>query len=193
MKIKSLFLNLAAVFAIGAAAGAQAAPILITASSTDVPVEICDLCSVTSTVNIGTHGRVVDVNALLDITHSWDADLILSLTHGAKTIILSNRQGGSGGADYSGTLFDDAAAVAINAGFAYAPYSGSFKPEELLAAFNDMDVFGAWTLTAFDNEFGDSGFINSFAITAQVPEPGTMALFGLGLAGFAAMRRRKQV
>lgn len=44
---------------------------------------------------------------------------------------------------------------------------------------------GTGSPAAFRAEF-------SIGTAASVPEPGTLALFGLGLAGFAAVRRRKQ-
>jgi subtilisin-like proprotein convertase family protein len=188
-QLKSLCLTVAAVFAIGMAAGAQAA-VITTVASPNVPVDICDTCTVSSTLNFADHGRVLDVNALVDITHSWDADLVLSLSHGGITVLLSNRQGGSGGKNYTGTVFDDAAAISIAEGYAYAPYTGSFRPQEALAAFVNQDVFGDWTLTVTDSEAGDAGTLDSWALTAEVPEPASLALFGLGLAGFAARRRR---
>jgi subtilisin-like proprotein convertase family protein len=189
-QLKSLCLTVAAVFAIGTAAGAQAA-VTTTVASPDVPVDICDTCTVSSTLNFADHGRVLDVDALVDITHNWDADLVLSLSHGGITVLLSNRQGGSGGADYTGTVFDDEAAISIAEGYAYAPYTGSFRPQEALAAFVNQDVFGDWTLTVTDSEAGDAGTLDNWALTAEVPEPASLALFGLGLAGFAAARRRR--
>jgi len=190
VQFKSLCLTLAAVFAIGIGAGAQAA-VITTFTSTDVPVAICDTCTVTSTLNIDSHGRILDVNALLDITHSYDADLVLSLSHGGTTVLLANRQGGAGGANYTGTVFDDEADIGIDAGYAYAPYTGAFRPQEALAAFIGHDVFGDWILTVTDSEAGDAGTIDSWGITAEVPEPASLALFGLGLAGFATARRRR--
>lgn len=185
MNFKSLFLAVAACFALSAQAG------VITLSN-DNPVEICDTCTVTSTIDFGGHGQVLDVNALIDITHSYDADLVISLSHGATTVLLSNRQGGSGGADYTSTVFDDQAKDAISAGWVYAPFTGTFKPEQALAAFNGADAFGLWTLTVTDSEAGDFGTINSFGITTNVPEPGSLALFGLGMAGFVAARKRRK-
>ncbi len=189
MPFKSICLTIAAVFAIGMSAGAQAG--VITVNSADTPVEICDTCSVSSTLNVGSRGRLVDLNALVDITHGWDADLVLSLSHGGVTVLLSNRQGGSGGANYTATLFDDQAAVGIDEGYAYAPYTGSFRPEEALAAFIGLDVFGAWTLTVVDSEAGDAGSIDGWGIQAEVPEPASLALFGVAALGLGGVRRRR--
>lgn len=189
MQFKSLCLGLAAAFALSAGAGAQAA--VITALSADTPVEICDTCTVSSTLNVGSHGRILDVDALVNITHGWDADLVLSLAHGGVTVLLSNRQGGSGGANYTDTLFDDGAAISIAEGYAYAPYTGSFRPQEALAAFIGHDVFGDWTLTVVDSEAGDAGSIDGWGITAEVPEPASLALFGIAALGLGGSRRRK--
>ena len=60
-----------------------------------------------------------------------------------------------------------------------------------LSAFNGMDPFGLWTLSVLDVEAADVGTINYFGIAAAVPEPGTLALLSLGLAGFALARRKK--
>jgi subtilisin-like proprotein convertase family protein len=190
VNIKSICAAAAALFTLGVAGSAQAA-VISTVFSTNTPVAICDVCTVTSTLDFTSHGRVIDVNALIDITHTYDADLIISLSHGGRSVLLSNRQGGSGGQNYTNTVFDDQATVAINAGFAYAPYTGAFRPEQFLSAFNDLDAFGLWTLSVTDLEAGDDGTINRFGITAAVPEPGSLGLLGLGLAGFAAARRRK--
>jgi subtilisin-like proprotein convertase family protein len=188
MKFTSICCGIAALFALGLS-NAGATP--FTQSAGDVPVVIDDLGTGTSVINVTDHGRVIDINALVNITHGWDGDLVLTLSHNGTTVVLSNRNGGSGGANYENTLFDDGAYTAINAGYAYAPYAGAFRPEQALAAFVNQDIFGDWIFSATDMEAGDAGVINSFSLSGEVPEPASLALFGLGMMGLARIRRRK--
>ena len=189
MKFTSIFCGIAALFAIGLS---NAGATQMTLASGDTPVVINDESSASSTITVTGSGRILDVNALVNITHTWDADLVLMLTHNGVTVLLSNQNGGSGSQNYTNTLFDDSAYTAINAGYAYAPYTGSFSPEQALSAFIDMDVAGDWTFTATDLYAGDTGVIDNWSLIATVPEPASLALVGLGMMGLAGIRRRRK-
>lgn len=162
-------------------------------TSADVPITIFDNSTAISTLNVTSSFTISDVNVLItDLSHTWDQDLKLSLIHGGTTVVLSNHHGG-GSDNYIGTTFDDAATTAISSGT--APFTGSFRPEELLSAFNGQDAFGLWTFQVSDNSSGDAGSIRAWGLdisgnSQNVPEPASLALIGLGLAGLAATRRR---
>jgi subtilisin-like proprotein convertase family protein len=188
--MKQLYRNLIFSLSFGIAVNANAA--LITDITNNTPVAIPDPGSVTATINVADHGLITDINILINnLTHTWDADLTLSIAHGATSVVLATEKGGSGGADYLNTLFDDQAPFyAIIDGNVYAPFSYALKPEQLLSAFNGMDIFGDWILTVSDSAEGDSGLLNSWGIKAtSVPEPSSILLFGLGLFGIAASRK----
>ncbi|MEL6836493.1 MAG: proprotein convertase P-domain-containing protein, partial [Bacteroidota bacterium] len=79
---------------------------------------------VTTDGTIGTNASIDQVE--LDITHTWDGDLEITLISPATTrLTLSDGNGGSGD-NYTGTIFDDAAATCITAGS--PPFTGTFLP-----------------------------------------------------------------
>lgn len=187
-------LSLASLLALGATQAAHATTVV---TSTNVPVGICDLCTVSSTLNVGSHITLTDVNVnLTSLTHSFDADLLIQLiSPTGTTVTLSANRGGSAN-NFINTVFDDEASTPVAAGG--APFSGSYRPDGLLSAFDGQDAFGLWTLRVADQAWIDSGSINAWGLslegreTGNVPEPASLALVSLALAGAAVARRRKQ-
>ena len=189
MNLKSVSLAALAALTLGLTGPARAGVLM----STNVPVAICDLCTVSSTLTVNSHMTITDLNGLIgNLTHTWDGDLFIQLQSPVgTTVTLSNRHGGSGD-NYINTVFDDEAVTAIGSGS--APFTGSFRPDQLLSAFDGQDAFGVWTLRVADQAGLDVGSINRWGIdiTAQnqsVPEPASLVLAGLALAGLAFTRR----
>jgi subtilisin-like proprotein convertase family protein len=119
-------------------------------------------------------GAIVDLIVALDITHTYDAQLTATLIapDGTPVELFSNV--GADGDDFTNTVFDDAAATSITTGT--APFSGAFRPEGSLAAFNGLDAAGTWTLEIIDNAKGETGTLNSWSIEVatyeEAPVPG---------------------
>ena len=160
-----------------------------------VPKAISDNSTVDSVLNVGSHIFITDVNALItSITHTFDGDLDIFLISPFGTQVELSTDNGGGGDNFTNTVFDDAAATSITAGA--APFTGSFRPEGLLSAFNGQDAFGTWTLRVTDDEGADIGLINSWGLDIEgrttVPEPSSLAILGIGLAGLATMRRKQR-
>jgi hypothetical protein len=90
---------------------------------------------------------------------------------------LFSNVGGSGD-NFTDTVLDDQATTWITAGT--APFTGKFQPVASLAAFNDLEVDGTWTLEIVDDTKGDSGTLNSWSIevTAYVPKPNQAPVAG---------------
>jgi subtilisin-like proprotein convertase family protein len=127
---------------------------------------ILDNTTIYDTIRIvgNTSCPIRDVNVKIDtVIHTWDGDLTFTLRHGATTVILVQNRGGSGD-NFIGTILNDSAANPISSGS--APFTGSFRPEQPLTAFNTSHmVEGDWILSVNDNASGDTGLLKAWCIT----------------------------
>jgi subtilisin-like proprotein convertase family protein len=119
-----------------------------TLTSSDGPFVIPGLQTVSSHVNVLDNFVVSHVWVRIDsILYDLDSDLTLALISPLGTSVTLSSGNGRGDNNYVNTLFDDCAECLIgtpacNAG----PFTGEFRPEESLAAFNGESSFGQWTL-----------------------------------------------
>lgn len=133
-------------------------------NSTDTPLAIPDNngLGANSVINIGTATSITDVNVTVNITHTWDSDLIITLIGPDGTqVVLSNRNGDDGD-NYVDTVFDSDAANPIAGGS--APFTGTFTPDGDLSVYNGTISAGDWTLNVSDNAFFDTGGIDSWSL-----------------------------
>ncbi len=128
-----------------------------------ISVPIFDLS--TSTVPLVVSGgstSLVQVQAYVEITHTWNSDLIISLQSPLGTIQdLSNRRGGSFDDVFNGTLFrmDSPNAIASYV-FTNGVAAPDLQPDGDLTAFAGEDSNGTWNLIVSDNAGGDIGTIH---------------------------------
>ncbi|MEZ4817110.1 MAG: HYR domain-containing protein [Flavobacteriaceae bacterium] len=106
-------------------------------------------------------------NVTIDIVHTWDSDLDISLQSPSGTILdLSSDNGGSGD-NYQITVFEDGAPV-ITTGS--PPFNGTFEPEggTFASTFAGESINGNWTLIVSDDVCSfDGGTLNSYCITFE--------------------------
>ncbi len=158
-------------------------------ASADVPKAIpdhdnTDPGQVTSTLTVsGFSGLLTDVNATLNITHTFDHDLRVNLTSPAgTTVTLIDRVDGDGDNFTNTTLDDDFTFNPIGSGV--APFSSTFAPSNPLSAFNGEDPNGMWTLTVSDNAHLDTGTLNSWSLNlSPAPSNNSAANAGALAAG----------
>jgi subtilisin-like proprotein convertase family protein len=138
-------------------------------ASSDIPKAIPDnnATGVTSDLVLAGPGTISDVNVTIgSVTHTWISDLQVELKSPAGTIVRLFDRRGSNGDNLTNTVFDDAAGVAISAGA--APFTGAFKPEQALSAFNGQPVAGTWQLTVRDLAVQDTGTLNSWSVQRRL-------------------------
>ena len=140
--------------------------VMLFGSSTVYPVPDSVDTGVTS--SIATTNAVKSVTRIavtVNITHTHDSDLDIYLVSpsGAKRALSVGN--GNDGDNYVDTVFEDNATTLILDGF--APFTGSYKPEETLSGFNGIDANGMWGLTVIDWSPGDVGTIDSWSIVIE--------------------------
>ena len=102
------------------------------------------------------------VRVQVDLDHTWDNDLTLTLISPMGTrVTLVDREGGSEDG-FRDTLFDDTAAQSITTGS--APFTGTFRPEGNLADLAGELAAGTWILEIHDRVSADGGTLNSWSL-----------------------------
>src|SRR5436190_10367809 len=133
---------------------------------------------VTSTVVVsGVGPYLFDLDLTTNLTHTFAADLDITLMSPAGTVVTLTTDNGAGNDNvFNGTVWDDDANPAgqvpytTNNGLvtdhAYVNLTTAtpLVPEEALAAFIGEDPNGTWTLTVSDDLAGDGGSIDSWSI-----------------------------
>jgi len=116
-------------------------------------------------------GTLKNIIVTVDITHTYDSDIIISIeSPSGKEVILSNRRGG-GDDNYTSTIFDDNASTNISDGS--APFINTYKPDEPLNNLFNEDIEGDWLLKVYDVADPDTGKLISVTLDYCYYEYGT--------------------
>jgi subtilisin-like proprotein convertase family protein len=139
-----------------------------TTSSTNVPVTISatGTPTATSTLNILSGGTISDVNVIMNVSHSYVSDLIISLISPTGTEVqLLNGQCTTNN-NINATFDDSGSALSCAASSGTTTYtvSGTVIPNQALSGFNNQNSTGTWTLKISDGFNDDGGAINSWSL-----------------------------
>ncbi|MBL0020259.1 MAG: CotH kinase family protein [Bacteroidetes bacterium] len=125
----------------------------------DIPLTVIGLIP----ANIDTIGFGLE-SVCIDLTHTYDSDLEISLVSpdGTTTLLVAGQ--GGGGHDFTNTCFTDTSALGIWQGS--APFTGVFRPQSQMGVVNNQqNGNGTWFLRVTDTYGADTGYVNSWSIT----------------------------
>lgn len=183
MKTRNLLLAVVALAVV--AFGAAQLYAAVTEPSTNVPLAIPDNGTVNSTLNFSVNGTITDANLTVNIAHTWNADIRLTLSSPSVAgQVLWNNCGGSGD-NLTNTVLDNDAAGLATCTFAGAPFTGSFQPTNgqtnaaptPIPAAGSMNAFdgsasgGVWTLAVADDSSICTGTLNAWSLTLDGAPP----------------------
>lgn len=174
-----------------------------------------DGSSGTRMLSVGTHGVIADLDVLITFAkcddpgigangsacigqgNSFDREIAFTLTGpdgtSVRLVEFLTYTGQAPGVGRVTVRFDDDAGQMVGGSVA----AGTFRPVGELGAFNGGDMFGDYVLSIADASTEDplAFFSASLDIVSatDVPEPGGLALLGLGLLGLWFWRKKKVV
>ena len=129
---------------------------------------------VSSTIEVtGAGAYLTDLDLVTNLTHTFAADLDITLQSPAGTVATITTDNGSGNDNvFNGTTFDDQANPSgqvpyttnngLTSDHAYVNNTTAtpLAPEDALAVFNGENPNGTWTLTISDDLAGDGGQVD---------------------------------
>ena len=106
------------------------------------------------------------------LDHTFVGDLIIDLIGPDNTTVRLMNRRGSFANNLCQLTFDDAAASSITSiTSANEPVTGSFRPEQVLSAFNGKNANGVWTLKVVDAASIDTGSVRAFSLIFRGNNP----------------------
>jgi subtilisin-like proprotein convertase family protein len=120
-------------------------------------------------VMIPNRGLILDLDVNLSVNHTNDQDLYIWLIRGGIPMHLLSKENGGEGDNYTNTTFDDEAELSIKEGT--APFTGHFKPEVELSAFDYTELQGLWRLRILNLSTVVQGELLSWCVNFQYFDP----------------------
>jgi len=115
----------------------------------------------------GVAGRIRDLDVRLSISHAYTEDLDVFLISPRGTRVELFTDVGPGSSNFVNTILSDEAFVSIEAVGASGPFTATYRPAELLSAFDGEDANGTWTLEVTDDFISGAGVLNDVSLIVR--------------------------
>lgn len=142
-----------------------------TPAGVDIPLTVSGFGAAISDLSFSIDGTTCSAaigSTTVGLDHTWVGDLVIKLTSpSGTTVTLMNRPGGTlnSGNNFCQTVLTDSAVASIQTiAVSAAPFTGSFKPANPLAAFQGESGDGTWVLNVSDNASFDVGSVRAFSL-----------------------------
>ncbi len=139
------------------------------------PIPDTPASSLRSSIVITDTAAISNLRVRLNVSSPNDADLTATLFGPNGQSIVLFTAGNTSGLSFANTIFDDNAAVSIDAKTAAGPYSSTLKPEGKLASLTGS-IAGTWTLVITDTTpDGSESLLNGWSLINALPATATVA------------------
>ncbi len=129
---------------------------------------IADICDISDTITIVQAGLVQDLKVQLNINHTNDGHLAVFLKKSPFNVQLT-QYNGTGGQNFTNTVFDDTAALSIKQGT--PPFTGHYRPDVALTYFNGTPLNTDWVLNIRDFTSGSTGMLLNWCLFTKFLSP----------------------
>lgn len=118
---------------------------------------------VSSTITTTASGTIARLGIRVNITHTFDADLDMTLQRSSGAALDVSSDNGSLNDNYTNAVFDSTCATSVTAGA--APFTGCFAPEaSFTSAYVGLSAASTWTFAVADDLTSDTGTLNNWSI-----------------------------
>ncbi len=132
-----------------------------------VNLPIRDLHPIWCRIDIPDDFVIQDIDVLVEIEHPFvaDLDVFLVAPDGSRVELFTDV--GQNGRNFSRTILDDEAPVAIGEGS--APFAGRYRPEGSLRSLYGRSAKGTWSLEIYDDSRRDQGTLVRWGLLVGGP------------------------